>query len=116
MFLPTLNSEEPNYIEDPIAGYVTFIATYQIRNINWQSPYYVCIHKLKCYVSGITAAVKAMSFARQSLDAILTGTGSVRVMRALLAHGGALSVSRLAADTRPRMTARDGLHRATDRT
>jgi predicted nucleotidyltransferase len=48
----------------------------------------------------MTAAVKAMSFARQPLDAILTGTGSVRVMRALLAHGGALSVSRLAADTR----------------
>jgi predicted nucleotidyltransferase len=47
----------------------------------------------------MTAAVKAMSFARQPLDAILTGTGSVRVLRALLAHGGALSVSRLAADT-----------------
>jgi len=51
-------------------------------------------------MSGMTAAVKPISFARQPLDAILTGTGSVRVMRALLAHGGALAVSRLAADTR----------------
>jgi hypothetical protein len=41
-----------------------------------------------------------MSFARQPLDAILMGTGSARVMRALLAHGGARSVSRVAADTR----------------
>jgi predicted nucleotidyltransferase len=48
----------------------------------------------------MTATVRPVSFARQPLDSILTGTGSLRVMRALLAHGGALSVSRLAADTR----------------
>jgi len=43
--------------------------------------------------------VKSMSFARQPLDAILAGTGSLRVMRALLAHGGAIPVSRIAQDT-----------------
>lgn len=43
--------------------------------------------------------VKHISFARQPLDIILAGTGSVRVMRALVAHGGAISVSRIAQDT-----------------
>lgn len=43
--------------------------------------------------------VKNMSFARQPLDVILAGTGSIRVMRALLAHGGAIHVSRIAQDT-----------------
>ena len=43
--------------------------------------------------------VAPKSFARQPLDVILTGTASVRVLRALLAHGGLLSVSRLAGDT-----------------
>ncbi len=41
-----------------------------------------------------------MSFSRQPLDFILAATGNVRVPRALLAHGGALSVSRLARETR----------------
>jgi predicted nucleotidyltransferase len=41
-----------------------------------------------------------MSFIRYPMNDILSGPGSVRVLRALLAHGGALSVSRLAADTR----------------
>jgi predicted nucleotidyltransferase len=40
-----------------------------------------------------------MSFIRQPLDLVLAGTGSVRVLRTLLGHGGALSVSRLARDT-----------------
>jgi len=39
------------------------------------------------------------SFVHHPLDAILSGSGSVRILRALAAHGGALSVSRLAADT-----------------
>jgi predicted nucleotidyltransferase len=43
---------------------------------------------------------KNTSFARYPMDKILGGAGGVRVMRALLAHGGALSVSRLAEDTR----------------
>ena len=47
----------------------------------------------------MTATMQPTSFARQPLDAILSGTGSVRILRALAAHGGALSVSRLAADT-----------------
>jgi predicted nucleotidyltransferase len=48
----------------------------------------------------MTAAVKAMSFVRYPMNDILAGPGSVRVLRALMAHGGALSVSRLAAETR----------------
>ena len=48
----------------------------------------------------MTRPLQSMSFQRQPLDAILAGPGSVRVLRALLAHGGALSVARLAADTR----------------
>jgi len=49
----------------------------------------------------MTRPVKPMSFARQPLDEILAGTGSVRVLRALDAvYGNALSVSRLAQDTR----------------
>jgi hypothetical protein len=40
-----------------------------------------------------------MSFIRQPLDLVMAGVGSVRVLRALLRHGGALSVSRLAKDT-----------------
>lgn len=40
-----------------------------------------------------------MSFIRQPFDLVLAGAGSVRVLRALLGHGGALSVSRLAQDT-----------------
>jgi len=38
------------------------------------------------------------SFARQPLDFILSGGGAIRVLRALLAHGGQLPVSRLAVD------------------
>jgi predicted nucleotidyltransferase len=41
-----------------------------------------------------------MSFLRQPLDIVLSSTGSVRVLRALLGHGGAVSVSRLAAVTK----------------
>jgi predicted nucleotidyltransferase len=48
----------------------------------------------------MTAAVKAMSFMRYPMNDILAGPGSVRVLRALMAHGGELSVSRLAAETR----------------
>jgi predicted nucleotidyltransferase len=44
--------------------------------------------------------MKNTSFARQPLDAILTGSGSVRVMRVLLSHGGSLSVTRLAQEAR----------------
>ena len=48
----------------------------------------------------MTATTKPMSFTRFPLNEILAGPGSVRVLRALLAHGGVLSVSRLAADTK----------------
>ncbi len=41
-----------------------------------------------------------MSFARQPLDAILGSVASVRAMRALSAHGGPVSVTRLVRDTR----------------
>ncbi len=47
----------------------------------------------------MTATMQPTSFARQPLDAVLSGTGSVRILRALAAHGGTLSVSRLAADS-----------------
>ena len=47
----------------------------------------------------MTSVVPSSSFARQPLDIILSAIGNVRVMRALLAHGDALSVSRLAEDT-----------------
>ncbi len=47
----------------------------------------------------MTRPVRRMSFVRQPLDLVLAGTGSVRVLRALLGHGGALSVGRLAQDT-----------------
>ena len=40
-----------------------------------------------------------LSFVRHPLDAILGSVANVRVMRVLLAHGGALSVSRVAGDT-----------------
>jgi len=43
--------------------------------------------------------LKEMSFARQPLDKILSSGGSVRIMRALLAHGSYLSVPRVAQDT-----------------
>lgn len=48
----------------------------------------------------MTFALKPMSFARHPLDHVLAAAGSVRVMRALLAHGGALSVVRIARETR----------------
>jgi predicted nucleotidyltransferase len=45
--------------------------------------------------------MRPTSFARRPLDHILSGGGGgVRVLRALLAHGGALTVARLAADSR----------------
>lgn len=47
----------------------------------------------------MTRPLRSMSFIRQPLDLVLAGAGSVRVLRALIAHGGALSVSRLAQDT-----------------
>lgn len=40
------------------------------------------------------------SFLRQPLDAMLSGVGSVRVLRALLGHGGFLAPSRIARETR----------------
>ena len=43
--------------------------------------------------------LKEMSFARQPLDKILSSGGSVRIMRALLAHGSYLSAPRVADDT-----------------
>src|ERR1022692_598522 len=51
-------------------------------------------------IQGMTFALKPMSFARQPLDHVLATAGNVRVMRTLLAHGGALSVTRVARDTR----------------
>ena len=47
----------------------------------------------------MTRAHIQTSFARKPLDYVLSGPGAVRVLRALLAHGGYLSVSRLADDT-----------------
>lgn len=38
------------------------------------------------------------SYARQPFDAILSSGGAIRILRALLAHGGSLPVSRLAMD------------------
>jgi predicted nucleotidyltransferase len=38
------------------------------------------------------------SFARQPYDVILSSGGAIRILRALLSHGGSLSVSRLAMD------------------
>jgi predicted nucleotidyltransferase len=69
-----------------------------------------------CYDVAVTRPVAPMSFVRQPLDAILSGTASVRVLRALLAHNGPLAVSRRARDTRltPNGT-RDAL-RALERT
>jgi predicted nucleotidyltransferase len=48
----------------------------------------------------MTRPVPPMSFARQPLDVVLGNAASVRVMRALLAHGGPIPVPRLALDTR----------------
>jgi predicted nucleotidyltransferase/DNA-binding transcriptional regulator YhcF (GntR family) len=48
----------------------------------------------------MTRLVGRMSVLRQPLDAILGSVAAVRVLRALLAHGGALPVSRLVRDTR----------------
>lgn len=48
----------------------------------------------------MTRPVQPASFLRQPLDLILSSTGNVRVLRVLVGHGGALSVSRIAALTR----------------
>jgi predicted nucleotidyltransferase len=59
----------------------------------------------------MTRPVAPASFIRQPLDIILGTTASVRVLRALLAHGGPLPVSRLARDTRITPNGvRDALH------
>lgn len=48
----------------------------------------------------MTRSVAPMSHARQPLDAVFGTTAGVRIMRILVRHGGALSVRRIADDTR----------------
>lgn len=51
-----------------------------------------------CYAPPMAQLMFATSFARRPLDVILSSGGAIRVLRALLAHGGQLPATRLAVD------------------
>jgi predicted nucleotidyltransferase len=58
-------------------------------------------HIYKCYLTHVmTQTLAPTSFARQPLDVILARPTAIRVLRALILHGGPLSVARIAAEAR----------------